>query len=99
MRKGRELQNLPVIETTRGKVLGTISALLVADEHKLDGLYFLTEDRKTCFLPMERVVKIGRDAVFVQGGDEDFGLAKELETPNNHSGSSNDIIRSEHGNY
>ncbi|MFY9174563.1 MAG: PRC-barrel domain-containing protein [Peptococcia bacterium] len=77
MRKGRELQNLPVIETTRGKVLGTISALLVADEHKLDGLYFLTEDRKTCFLPMERVVKIGRDAVFVQGGDEDFGLAKD----------------------
>lgn len=86
MRRGRELKNLPVIEITSGKILGTVTDLLIADEHKLDGLYFLTEERETCFLPLERMVSIGRDAVFAQGELEDFGLVTNTTKGNYSSG-------------
>lgn len=86
MRKGRELINLPVIEEKSGKVLGTISDLLLADEFRLDGLYFITEGKKTCFLPVERMIGIGQDAVFVQGEIDDFGLATDINKGKHTSG-------------
>ncbi len=75
MRKGREIRNLPVIQAENGTILGVVSDFLIADDHRLDGLLFQNGEKKTCFIPLERIESIGRDAVFVNGEAGEFGSA------------------------
>jgi len=74
MIRGREIKNLPVVEVAGGRILGSVQDLVLSDEHKLQGLSFKTETGQLRFLPQDRIINLGRDAVLVQGEPEEFPL-------------------------
>lgn len=68
---------MPVISVVTGKVLGVVQDLDIAADQKLAGLYIKTATKELRFLPLERVTNLGRDAVLVQGEEQDFTLVTE----------------------
>jgi len=85
MIKGREIRTLPVIDLARGKVLGTVQDYLLAANQKIQGLYFQSGEELR-FLPLERMVNLGRDAVLVQGQKQEFELVTAPDLPQQPAG-------------
>lgn len=84
MIKGRDLKNLPAIEVSNGLCWGHVKEFKLKNDHMLAGV-FITDDKQVeYYISMDKIVRIGRDAVIFNGPpeqpkDEEYLCQSEFE--------------------
>lgn len=78
MKRGREIRNLPVIDVESGDHLGVVQELKMGRDYQVEGLYYISPEQESLYLPLNKVIQIGRDAVLAEGNAV---LPKEVHPP------------------
>lgn len=86
MKKGRELKNLPVIETATGQLVGYVREIKVQENSRISGIYVTSPDNEICYVPWGNIGSIGRDVIFIKT-EENLKVKSVPVEKNTYSGS------------